>query len=177
MGRMLPDLYQGVPVMGSELLFAIVTLGILFYKLDNFCLLNLGVLINASNELDFDAYSFGMRLSPYKFGLLHLGFAKAFYFSDQNSKELRAFSITIDPWRSFVSLAVSAVELFFSRVENVFVIDRRESTGGANIRRVRCKFQPAQGAEYTRFLLGFILLVNKHQSKNYIAIRANKAEQ
>lgn len=79
MGRMLPDLHQRVPIVRSELFFAVVALSILFDKLYNFCLLNFGALVNTSNKLNFYAYPFAMRLSPYKLSLFYFRLAQALY--------------------------------------------------------------------------------------------------
>lgn len=72
MGSMLPYLYECVPIMRSEILFAVRTLGIFLNKLDNLALLNLSSLVNWPNKFNLDFHSFGVRLSPYEFSVFNL---------------------------------------------------------------------------------------------------------
>jgi hypothetical protein len=72
MGSVLPYLYDSVPIMRSEILFAIGTLSVFLNELYNLALLNLSSLVNWPYEFNFDFHSFGMRLSPYEFSIFNL---------------------------------------------------------------------------------------------------------
>jgi hypothetical protein len=62
-----------------------MTLRVFLHELYDFTLLNAWGFIDCPNVLDFDLYSFGMGLSPYKLRIFELEFIQSFYFLQEDS--------------------------------------------------------------------------------------------
>lgn len=120
-GGMLAYLDEDVPVMRGKVLLALGALRVLLYKLYNLTLLYPRGLVDNPHKVYLDLDSLGVRLSPYKLGILELQLRQSFDLLQQNPQQLRALSFAVDPGRSFVPEAVGAEELLLIGREERFV--------------------------------------------------------
>lgn len=105
----LPDLNYCIPIMWSEVFLAVWALGINFNEFNHLSLLHLNFVIDIFPDVYFELESFGMWFGPYKFGVKEMNFVESFNFFKKEFHHFLAFSMAVDPWRSFKSLAEPAV--------------------------------------------------------------------
>jgi hypothetical protein len=103
----------------------------------------LNFVIDVFSDIDLNFEPFRVRLSPYEFGIEEMNFVKSLDFFDEYFKHLLAFSMTINPRRSFESFTKSAVFDLITGCEQFVLIHRGQGTGLTNIAKLWDEFGAA----------------------------------
>lgn len=107
--NLLPDLHLCLPKMGRVSLLAIIALKIGDNEIDDECLLKISstfyFLLNSNSDLQ----SFRVGLGPNKRGVYKFHPLEPFDVLEAEREKLRGFRLKVDPRRSLVSIALSAV--------------------------------------------------------------------
>lgn len=146
MQRVLSNLHEGHPVVGSKLLAAVITLRVLLHKLHQLGRLHLHVGTNLPIEHNLELESLGVRLSPDKVGGLELDFVETLDLLQQNSHHFLALPLAVDPGRSLEPHAVSAV-IDVVALEHLFLLQGLDGARGADRAGRGDELDAAQGAQ------------------------------
>ena len=106
---LLPDLHLSLPKMGRVSFLAIITLKIGDNEIYNECLLKISSTFNFLLNSNSDLQSLRVGLGPNKRGVNKFDPLQPFDVLQTERQELRGFGLKVDPRRSLVPIALSAV--------------------------------------------------------------------